>query len=185
MKITYTPNPLETKVELEDHEKELLRLKIKIEIYEDMLFDAHYVLKHSIHDRGPLKAVTLDEAVAEAIKQLNPDKWCTDETSPVDAHVEKLLRHYLEELKSSHHGDCTSFPASCSKCLAEEKLGINTLGAYPGKSILHSIFVAFNYRDGEELKQRDMAGALEWLLTNGRTEAHAWLLNYRNTHFPE
>jgi hypothetical protein len=44
MKITYTPNPLDTQVELEPHEQELLRLKIKLGEYENILFSAHWDL---------------------------------------------------------------------------------------------------------------------------------------------
>ena len=44
MKITYTPNPLATVVELEPHEAELLNLKLRLERYEDMMFMAHHEL---------------------------------------------------------------------------------------------------------------------------------------------
>ena len=178
MKITYTPNPLDTIVELDEHEIEVLRLKLKLEIYEDKMFSAHYALNTTLDP---------EEAKEEAMKQLNPAKWCTDEMSLVDARVEELLQHYLEELRGGHLGDCTAFPMSCSKCHAEQLLGIDTLKPYPGKSVLHVINLAFNYKEGEESKMRDMAGAIEWLQVGGetRTKALEYLLNYRNTHFPE
>ncbi len=178
MKITYTQNPLDTIVELEPHEVELFRLKLKIEIYEDKMFSAHYAL-HTTLDT--------EKAKEEAMKELDPNKWCTDEMSLVDARVEELLQHYLEELKSSHVGDCTAFPMSCSKCRAEQLLGIDTLKPYPGKSVLHVINLAFSYKEGEEFKTRDLAGAIEWLKAGGETRAKAleYLLSYHNTHFPE
>jgi hypothetical protein len=40
MKITYTPNPLRTIVELDDHEKEIFKLKLKIDELEENLGSA-------------------------------------------------------------------------------------------------------------------------------------------------
>lgn len=177
MKITYTPNPLETKVELEDHEKELLRLKIKLGEYEDMIFGAHYTLTtNGAHGRER----TMDEVVADACKELDPDYWC-DDGNKLDKRVDELLQHYIEELQFTHLGDCTAFPMSCSKCHAEEKLGINTLGTYPGKSVLHAISHAFNYREGDEWKTRTTEEALEKLTGHARD----YLTTHLNTHFPK
>lgn len=206
MKITYTPNPLDTIVELDEHEVELFRLKLKLEIYEDKMFSAHYALTDSIHDRGPLKAVPLEQAVAEAVRELDPNKWCADEKRKVDERVEQLLNHHLAELKGSHLGDCVCFAMSCSKCHAESLLGIDTLKPFPGKHAMHHIQQAFS-RYNPETKQHDgpevsLEEALEKLRTykphatwagwEAHTErwskeaaqAYKFLLNYRNTHFP-
>jgi len=207
MKITYTPNPLNTIVELEPHEVELFRLKLKLEIYEDKMFSAHYALADRIHERGPLKAITLEEAVAQAVKELDTSKWCTDDRSPVDERVDRLLEHYLEELKSNHVGDCVCVPMSCSKCHAERLLGIDTLAPFPGKHSMYHIAAAFS-RYNQETKEHDLPEvsldeAIEKLrnfkpnATWSGWEAHAdrwtrenavaleYLLNYRNIHFPE
>ena len=53
MKITYTPNPLCTVIELDEHEQEAFKLKIKIEQYEDMIFSAHFALTNRLKDYGP------------------------------------------------------------------------------------------------------------------------------------
>ena len=196
MKITYTPNPLDTIVELDEHEIELFRLKLKIEQYEDMMFSAHYALTTKLDT---------ETTKAEAIKDLAPDRWCTDNTSKIDERVEELLQHYLTELKANHVGDCTCVAMSCSKCHAESVLGIDTLKPYPGKHQLHKIASVFS-RWNAETQQHDLPEvtldeAIEKLAAYTPTaawagweahadrwarevqEAHQYLLNYRNTHF--
>lgn len=159
MKITYTPNPLDTIVELDEHEKQILRLKLKLEKYEDMIFSAHFAISCRLEDRGSLKAYTVEEALDNARKELDPDFWCNDEEgkkdhSKLDSLVDELLEHYLEELRGTHVGDCTCVAVSCSKCHAERLLGINTLAPYPGKHVLFNIAQAFS-RWNEETKQHD------------------------------
>ncbi len=214
MKITYTPNPLDTIVELEPHEVELFRLKLKLKQYEDMMFSAHWAITDRLKDMGGLKALPIDEALAEARKELNPDRWCTDDASKVDARVEELLQHYLEELKLSHIGDCTCVAMSCSKCHAESILGIDTLKPFPGKHALYKIASVFS-RWNEKTKQHDgpevsLDEAIERLAnyrpvkgsawagysqesfdahvprwTAEAKTAHDYLVTYRNTHFPK
>jgi hypothetical protein len=208
MKITYTPNPLRTIVELDEQEIELFRLKIKIEQYEDMIFSAHFALTSRLKDMGSLKAITVESAIEEATKELDPAYWCDDAESKLDKRVNELLEHYLEELKGSHIGDCTCFAMSCSKCHAESKLGIDTikgLGKHPG----HKIQSAFSYKDGDVWKERTLEEALAllrdydptpastsgWDKVGGYMQyvprwkeeaavAYKWLLAYRKEHFP-
>jgi hypothetical protein len=166
MKITYTPNPLETIIELNDQEKELLRLKIKLEKYEDRIFEAHFYLTKRLADNDLIDVLPKETAIDEAVKLLDPGYWCDDlegreNYSRLDRRVDELLDHYIEELKSTHIGDCTAYPMSCSKCLAENMLGISSLDPYPGKHALHEINRAFNYRDGTEWKQRSYEQVLE------------------------
>lgn len=181
MKITHTPNPLTAVVELEDHEVELMRLRIKIGEMEDMLYQAHFSLVSRQKDMGSLKALTLAEAVDEAAKELDPDYWCQDGESRLDKRVAELTQHYVEALRESHAGDCTAFPASCSKCHAEGLLGINTLGSYPGKRVLHSLYHTFNYRDGDTWKDRPASEVLPLL----SPDAHAYLTHHLKTHHLE
>jgi hypothetical protein len=181
MKITYTPNPLTSVVELEEHEVELMRLRIKVNEMEDMLFQAHFNLVNRQQDMGSLKALTPAEAIAEAVKELDPDYWCQDGESRLDRRVDELTQHYVEALKDSHAGDCNAFPASCSKCHAEELLGINTLGTYPGKQVLHSLYHTFNYREGDVWKDRPVSEVLSML----SPDAHAYLTQHLKTHHLE
>lgn len=196
MKITYTPNPLDTIVELNEHEMDIFRLKLKLEIYEDKMFSAHYALTTKLDT---------EVAKAEAVKELDPAKWCTDEKSKVDERVGELLEHYLEELKGTHVGDCTCVPCSCSKCHVERVFGIDTLKPFPGKHPMHHIASAFS-RWNPETKEHDgpevsLDEAIEKLAsykpnaswagweahadrwTREAKSAHDYLVNYRNTHF--
>jgi hypothetical protein len=61
MKITWTENPLETRVELDEADKKLLFAKLKAEYLEDLIFSAHFELKSE-------KAV--DELVADYTQEL-------------------------------------------------------------------------------------------------------------------
>ena len=206
MRITYTPNPLRTIVELDEHEIEILRLKIKIEQFEEMIFSAHWNLTRSAEYLASLPRMsTVENARESAIKELDPARWC-DENNRLDARVEDLLQHYLEELRGTHVGDCTCFAMSCSKCHAESMLGIDTikgLRKHPG----HKIQVAFSYKEGDVWKQRSLSEALEilknydpkptgggWEKVGGfeahvprwkaeAKEAYEWLLNYQSLHF--
>lgn len=209
MKITYAENPLLTTVELDDHEKQLFRYKLMVkELIDNHLFTAHFYLTQP------------DMLDVERAKQaVDPDYYLGDEDgddtagSKLEKRVDSLLEHYLEELQSSHCGDCTCVAMSCSKCHAEGILGIDTLKPYPGKHQLHKIDGAFRYKDGEEWRNHSIEEAIAKLesydpkLTDpdtspgwakvGGFEAHvprwkaeaasalAWLKNYRDTHFPK
>ena len=205
MKITYTPNPLDTIVELEPHEVELLRLKIKLKEYEEMIFSAHFTITDRLKDLGSLKARSLEEAVTAARDMLDPKYWCSDGPSELDARVEELLQHYMAELKGSHCGDCTCVPMSCSKCHAEELLGIDTLRPFPGKGAgfrIASVFSRWNpatkQHDQPEVSLDDAIQQLaaykpssagpawephaeRW--NREAKAAHDFLVNYRNQHF--
>lgn len=206
MKITCTPNPLNTIIELDDHEKEVFKLKLRIEAYEDMLFSAHWSLTRSAEYLAGLpRPKTIEEARAAAIEELDPEYWCA-ENNKLDARVEELLQHYIEELKSNHVGDCTCCPASCSKCHAESMIGINTIKGL-GKHSAHKIESVFS-RWNPETQQHDrpevsLVQALEKLRTFQPKatwegwEAHAerwakeanaayeWLKAYQEQHFPD
>lgn len=213
MKITYAPNPLDTIVELDEHEIEIFRLKLKLEQYEDMMFGAHWAITERLKDMGGLKALSLDAALDEARRELDPKKWCTDGESQVDARVEELLQHYLEELRLSHMGDCICAACTCSKCHAEHVLGVQTLKPFPGKHVLHKIATTFSRwnqatgkHDGpevtldqaierlagydpqppENMSIWDKVGGFFSHVPRWKTEAkeaHDYLVAYRDTHF--
>lgn len=195
MKITYNENPLHTTVELDDHEKEVFKLKLKLKEYEEILFDAHF---HLQEDKQWFN-------LAGVRKTLNPDRWCTDDESPVDKRVNELFEHYIEELMSVHLGDCVCFAMSCSKCHAEQLLGIDTisgLGKYAANKIESMFRAGKNIHEAvDALDSYDpvYTGEGGWDKHGGKaawdqhvprwtTEAkHAavWLRNYRDQHFPK
>ena len=175
MKITYTPNPLRTIVELDEREIELFRLKLKLEEYEDMIFSAHHALTRRLKGMGSLKAITVEQAVEEATKELDPNYWCEDDNQ-LDKRVQELLEHYLAALKGRHIGDCTRMPVSCSKCHAELVLGINTINGL-NSTVGYRIAGAFDYMEGNVWKERTFDEALASLTDPA---ARAWLTNYRD-----
>ena len=173
MKITYTPNPLNTVVELEPHEIELLRLRLKIEQYEEMIFSAHHALTAGLDK---------DKASAEAAETLDPNHWCCDEPSRLDGRVDELLQHYLDELRGAHAGDCTAFAAPCLKCHAEDLLGIDTLVPYPGKAALHRIHTTFSRWDPTTKEHSLPPVTLDDAISRLDGDARAYLLRHRATH---
>jgi hypothetical protein len=203
MKITYTPNPLNTIVELEEHEQRELWHNIRFNEMLDMLFSVHYEV-----------AYKKEPDINRIKKEVEPDYYLNEkdgEKTPLDKRCDELLVHFLEELKGSHIGDCTCFAMSCSKCHAESKLGIDTIKGL-GKTHGHKIQSAFSYKEGDVWKGRSLDEALAilggydpkqtdpntdpaWAKVEGyeaqiprwKAEAKAaydWLLAYRNEHFP-
>ena len=204
MKITYKPNPLETIIELDEHEQRDLWHKIRFERMTDMLFSVHYEL--TCKKDGP---------DIEAIKrEVDPDYYLNEDDSTsgkskLDKSCDESLAHYLEELAGSHVGDCTCFPMSCSKCHAEGLIGIDTIKGL-GKHSADKIYHAFVYKEGEIWKYRNIDEALEILKSYNPTPqpgsgwekvggffshvprwkeearlAYEWLLNYKNTVLDE
>ena len=192
MKITYTPNPLATKVELDDFEKEMFKLKLKIKEMEDDMFSAHFRLQEGT------KHFDLDEARRE----LDPTYFLAEPNEGINQRVNMLFDCFIGDLAGSHLGDCTCFPMSCDKCIAEDILGIDTLKGL-GKHEAYKISAAFDYKDGDEWRSRTLPEVLEILRTyapkptwEGSAEyiprwteeakrAHEWLSNYATTHFKE
>lgn len=192
MKITYTPNPLETIVELDEHEREMFKLKLKLEQLEERIFGAQYHL-----GMNPYAPNQLDIEKAKRDLEYDEDK--------VEARINELLEHYIEELRSSHRGDCICVAMSCSKCHAESLLGIDTLAPFPGKHQMHHVASAFScwnpeteQHDKPEVsldeaiqKLANFKPSATWAGWEVHTDrwaaeaktAHEYLVNYRNTHF--
>lgn len=207
MKITWNENPMATTIELDDKEKEIFKLKLKLEIYEDLMFSAHWNLTRDAEYLTSLpRPQTVGQAREEAIKQLNPDYWCTDDVSPADKRVNELFEYYIADLQGHHAGDCTCVPCSCTKCHAESLLGIDTikgLSKYAGSKI-SLVFSQWNPEtEKHDLPPVVLEVALEKLRTyepkanwagyeayvpRWKAEAKAaykWLLAYRDQHFPK
>lgn len=135
MKITYSENPLKTTVELDEQDKQVFWLKIKIEELQNRLFSTHFNLTVEHH---------LD--IDRAKKNCNPEDYIqedNEEKVAVDKRVDMLFECFTNELMGEHCGDCTCVPCSCLKCRAEDILGINTLGTFPDKHELHQVGGAF------------------------------------------
>ena len=187
MKIQWKQNPLETVIELDDRDIELLRLKVTIEELEERIYGAHFHLSNGRSD--------LDEA----LKELDVEGL---EEAPLKAALDTKMGWFLGHLAGVHMGDCTCTPCSCLKCHVESLLGINTIKGL-GK---HSAYKV----DGVCKTSASLAEAITrlenyehvrggaWLnypeedfnrhIPRWKSEAaHAaqWLREYRDAHFPD
>lgn len=177
MNIQYTLNPLNSIITLDDKDKEILLLKIKVELLEDKLLMAQYYLRPNVKQDVD-KAYDLLELYAE-----------DGDTHLIDKRANELLGFYVDSLQDSHCGDCICFPCSCTKCHAERMLGVDTIAGL-GKYAGHFISYAFSQYDKNSVTlftpQEVLARLKKFANQN---EAHAkaalsWLENYYETHFP-
>ena len=161
MKMTYTENPLATRVELDEAESCMLWHIIKAKELEELLFEVHCHLDPRHLDVNKAR----DDADLTYI--LGDDD---NVPSGLEQRVNTLHAHCMAELQSYHVGDCTCVPCGCSKCYAEDLLGIDTVPGL-GKHAGHTILRLFQ-DDGcttcaqamALLEQRDPASpALAWL----------------------
>lgn len=213
MNIIWNKNPLYTVIELTEQEQEIFKLKIKIhELEEDLGSasvyldpqNASWIMKPSA--RRP-EGHTLETLVEEVRNDYLDMSYMYGEGKyegkGLDARVDELFEYYMTDLKSSHGGDCTCFPCSCSKCHAESLLGIDTIKGL-GKHSAHKILGAFgknnersidealehlkNYTvtpPTENLDGWEKVGGWEKHVPRWTAEAKAaydWLLAYRTAH---
>ena len=131
MKITYTPNPLRTIIELDEHEKKEFLYKLKVEELIEHIHEADFQLNEGDQFYNPKRAR----------KDLNIDSLYVQDgetKSKIDQRVDEMCEYYLKALADTHGGDCTCVACSCDKCHAEDILGIRTtagLRAHEGSKI--------------------------------------------------
>lgn len=191
MQINWNKNPLRTTISLTEEEKEIFALKCLIDEYEERLTVAALYLNK---EKYP--------------KQFNPERAFTevyiyDESGNIDREkINEFKNYYLRELESGYHiGDCTCFPSSCNRCIAEEILGVDTikgLGKHPANSI-QSLFGIENEKSLDEVleelsKEKKYTKPDSWPSTVGyeqhiprweaeRVAAYQWLKQYKEDHF--
>ena len=201
MKIHWNENPLKTVVELDESEKRELWLKLQIRIMKDEhLFEASYHLEEG-------KNFDLQQARKAVDEKFIFEKTGDDKKTGLDRATDQHFEWYLESLSGVHLGDCICLACTCTKCLAEHIVGINTTEGLR-KDIGHYIDQAF---EGE----RNLHQAIEWLATHDidahadadptswkhrhpkmwaenlpawnkhKAQAHTWLVRYQNEHFAE
>lgn len=193
MKITYNENPLKTTVELDDHDKQVFWLKIKIEELQDRLFDVHFNLQ-------PDDYYDLDRArtYCDPVNYIQEDDA---EKVAVDKRVDRLLESFTKELMGEHCGDCTRVACSCLKCRAEDILGVNTLAGLGELSQIGGAFGkgrglvdALAYLKDHKISREKPAG---WTRSTQeeyekyipgweaqQTRAYEYLRAYAEEHFP-
>lgn len=197
MKIIYDENPLNTIVELDEHDTEVLWLKTKIDQMTWLLHGAHFYLT----EREKYNHFDLDRARQECDPDYLYNEEGGKENSKIDQRIDEIMEYYIDALKNAHCGDCTCVPSACDKCHAEELLGIHTtrgLRKGPG----HHVFNAFGEsRENNWTKQRTLQEAIEYLENyvphadwegwepsadrwkTEATDAAEWLKNYQKEHF--
>jgi hypothetical protein len=206
MNIIWNKNPLCTVIELTEQEQELFKLKIRVKELEETIFEAHFEFDHLDWYNKAIKPKTLEEAVQNVKKNLDPSYIYGEgehEGKGLDARVNELFEYYMADLQGSHVGDCTCVPCSCTKCHAEDLLGLNTIKGL-GKHSAYKIDSAFgknnertidealehlkNYKvtpPTENLEGWARAGGWEQHVPRWTAEAKAayeWLLAYRQAH---
>lgn len=127
MKIIYNQNPLKTKVGLSELDLANMRNKLKIEQIYNEIFESYYKV-----DNIDTIKLTLEILIDSE----------DNEDSKINKEVERLISYYVQELTQgySHLGDCTKVCCSCTKCNAEDTLGINTLEGLVCLSYIDSAF---------------------------------------------
>lgn len=128
MKIHWNQNPLKTTVELDNTDRKQILTYIQKEAYQDILCDLDLWIAGEIDVNNKLTLEKVQQRIQE---------WEEICNMSID-HDE--VKQYEEYLQTSHVGDCTFFSMTCSKCLAEEALGIDTiqgLDKHSGYIFLH------------------------------------------------
>lgn len=172
MNIVYNENPLCTRVELDVHEAKNFWNLIKMAEMEELLFDAHF---HMQDNRW--------NDMDAARRAVDPDYYMNedgDKPTKLDQRVQVLHDHYMGDLLSSHGGDCTCFPASCSKCHAESMLGIDTIPGL-GKHSGNYIFAMFRGPEAKTCTQVIAEMQANDKLSDTGKNALAWLITYQAT----
>ncbi len=116
MKFEWSVNPLETVVFLDDADRKLLRVAIRL----DAAINA--ITCRDLRDR----AKTPEDAERYAKYLKGYDDVAFDEEE-VSAETDKSVGMFEAELQGSHVGDCICFACTCTKCWAESLLGISTI----------------------------------------------------------
>jgi hypothetical protein len=201
MKIIWTPNPLASIVELDEHDRQILWHRLKIEQLEERIGQANFDLNPETrewHNKN-IKDRSLDEAVASALKNLDVEH--------IEERLNADLQEYVDELASKHSGDCTCVPCSCLKCHVESLLGVDTIPGL-GKHEASYIDSAFRPLD-KDMPERTIDQALQYLRdyhpvkgegggwekateeefqrhvprwTEEAKRAYVWLTNYQKEH---
>lgn len=172
MNIVYTENPLCTRIGLDVHDAKNFWNLIKLAEMEELLFDAHF---HMQDDRW--------NDMAAARRAVDPDYYVDEEDgtkTKLDQRVQILHDHYVQELLSSHGGDCTCFPASCSKCHAEHMLRIDTTPGM-GKYMGYYVFGVFGKPEIATCAQAIAFMQNNASLSDTGKLALAWLIDYQAT----
>jgi hypothetical protein len=190
MKIIYTENPLASKVILDTKDKEIFKLKMKIQGLEEVIYGAYFKLKKK--DDGYPKLYDPEEGFRRL------QEWVDEQDDEGETkHFTECYEYYLNELENGEHcGDCTCVACSCDKCYAESLLGIHTtkgLSKHSGSKVSGAFRtyktcteVIEHLRSPYTLEPEDGKDKSWWTpyiprWNTEREHAIEWLIEYRNT----
>ena len=125
MNIIWKPNPLTSIVEVNNSDKERMLLAYKEDRYSSLLISIEYGIKGKYNQ----PKWTLEKVETEA------EKWRKIYEMDID---DPWIASCIDNLASSHIGDCTCVACSCMKCWGESLLGISTiqgLGSHEAEKI--------------------------------------------------
>lgn len=175
MKIIYNQNPLATQVILDESEKKELLYKIQIQYLKDLLFDAHFFM---------------DKDLERVKETLNPKNYY-DDNSQFNESCQHTFNYCIQQLNSHHAGDCTAFACTCTKCYAEDFLGIDTIkgmskangsiieGAFKKYSTIEDVL---NYLQNYQIDAKDKYTEIYRQQVNSSIE---WLSQYKTIHLDQ
>lgn len=161
MEIIWKKNPLATVIKIDDRDREYMRVKIEVDELWNKVYHVKFLADPKWKRHDPEKAIKEIIAI-DHVK--------------IDKRINELMEYYENDLRQVHCGDCTCVPVSCTKCYAEEMLGINTiegLGNHEGYKLI-SYFSKYNEID-------DVLNALDNYKVEPFAENKAW----RNSNFTE
>ena len=114
MRFEWNVNPLDTAVFLDDADRKYLRLAIRL----DAAIES--ISYRDLRDN----AKTPEDAERHSRYIKNYDNVAFDE---VPEDIDKRVEMFEAELQGPHVGDCICFACTCTKCWAENLLGIDTI----------------------------------------------------------
>lgn len=176
--IEWTQNPLAAIVRPSEDDRRLMRARIEGDLLRSLIARA----------RGLIRRGSVDQA-----------KEALDSVDGIEQEVDPEFADYLDALRGTHCGDCTCVAISCTKCWAESAIGIRTLAGLT-KHTAHHIESAFG-KDGARSIDEAIAALANYDPTpwpnqedfwrqhlprwrEEASQAHAWLVRYRDDHFP-
>lgn len=122
-RVEWADNPLLSRVILSPIGKEYLVMKLQVEYWEEITD----MVIHSTDLSEEKKAEMLDFSSAKE-------------------YSDSMARYYERELLGTHSGDCTASPQGCTKCYAENLLGITTI---PDMSSKIGYDLVYSLRSGQ------------------------------------
>jgi hypothetical protein len=107
---------LYSQVELDEHDKKILRLKLQVQDLEEAIFTIDFSLNEEEKPYYDIKRAR-DEA----------NWYCQMLDEDREQRYLDLVDSNIEYLRDKHMGDCTCIPRSCAKCHAEGLMNIDTI----------------------------------------------------------